>query len=483
MRRALAVAIAAAAVLLRFPSLEYRPMHADEAVQAAKLGALLENGSYRYDPADHHGPALPYLGWIAARAAGARSYAALSERMLRFVPAVAGTLAAIGILLFARGLGAPAALAAAALTAVSPAMVYYSRYYIPEMLLVAACGAAILCGWRYAIAPQLRWAVLAGICAGAAFAVKETAVLALAAGAAGLAATCAWRRVRPAHAAAAVASALVVVALGFGAALPAFFASFPEYAARAAAGGRHAHPWHYYFGLVTSGPVWMDAAVLPLAAAGAWISFRRPAGLGRFLAVYTTVLAALYCAIPYKTPWCMLGFWHGVLLLAGIGAGELLRLRPKMGGAVLTAIACIGAFQAQRASFHYSADPRNPYVYAHTTTGIYKVRDRMERLARAYPDRAALEIQVFSDQNLWPLPWYLRRFPNVRWWTGVPESLAPAPVVLLSPAFEPALTRLLYESRPPGQRELYMTLFDDVQLRPGVELHGYAAKTVWDRLE
>ncbi|MCU0247629.1 MAG: hypothetical protein MUC42_13730, partial [Bryobacter sp.] len=35
---------------LRFPDLDARPMHADEAVLADKTGTLLETGVYRYDP-------------------------------------------------------------------------------------------------------------------------------------------------------------------------------------------------------------------------------------------------------------------------------------------------------------------------------------------------------------------------------------------------------------------------------------------------
>jgi predicted membrane-bound mannosyltransferase len=38
-----------------------RPMHTDEAVDAIKFGALLEKGSYIYDPAEYHGPTLNYF--------------------------------------------------------------------------------------------------------------------------------------------------------------------------------------------------------------------------------------------------------------------------------------------------------------------------------------------------------------------------------------------------------------------------------------
>jgi hypothetical protein len=46
---------------------------------------------------------------------------------------------------------------------------------------------------------------------------------------------------------------------------------------------------------------------------------------------------------------------------------------------------------------------------------------------------------------------------------------------------EPALIRKLYELPPPGQREMYMSIFDRyIELRPQVELRGYASKSLWD---
>jgi hypothetical protein len=56
-----------------------------------------------------------------------------------------------------------------------------------------------------------------------------------------------------------------------------------------------------------------------------------------------------------------------------------------------------------------------------------------------------------------------------------------APLILATPDMEPALVRKLYELPPPGQRELYMNIFErPVELRPQVEIRGYAAKSLWD---
>jgi hypothetical protein len=54
-------------------------------------------------------------------------------------------------------------------------------------------------------------------------------------------------------------------------------------------------------------------------------------------------------------------------------------------------------------------------------------------------------------------------------------------VILATPDMEDALVRRLYELPPPGQRELYVNIFDRlIELRPQVELRGYAVKPLWD---
>jgi hypothetical protein len=154
---------------------------------------------------------------------------------------------------------------------------------------------------------------------------------------------------------------------------------------------------------------------------------------------------------------------------------------------VLAALLLAGAahlgWQAWSASFRFPADPRNPYVYAHTSTDVFTIVDRLNELARAHPDGLGMPLQVVSRENLWPLPWYLRRFTRVEWWTGVSEQARSAPVVLITPDMEEALVHRLYDLPPPGERELYVSAFErPVELRPGVELRGYAANGLWEEL-
>ena len=154
----------------------------------------------------------------------------------------------------------------------------------------------------------------------------------------------------------------------------------------------------------------------------------------------------MYAAIPYKTPWCLLGFLHGMILLAGVGAVWLVQgVRGTAVRAVLSIVLISAgahlAWQAFSGSFRFAADPRNPYVYAHTGTDVFPIVERLMALARAHPDGLAMPLQIISRENLWPLPWYLRGFSGVRWWNGVSDEAENAPVIVLTPEMEPALVR------------------------------------------
>lgn len=509
-------AIIVLAAALRFPALDLRPMHADEAVHAAKMARLLEQGRYEYDPEEYHGPTLNYLTSVPARLRGAARYADLDEVILRSVPAAMGVLLVAAHLLLVPLIGLPVAALSALLTAVSPAMVYYSRYYIQETLLVCFSFFALISICRYLRAPRWGWAIGAGLSAGLMAATKETWVIAGASMAAALCFVLVFGRTsatihpppggrwRLRHLVAAVLVAGAVSALFFSSFLSNprgiidSVLSYRTYVERAAgASSWHVYPWHFYFGLLLffhldGGPVWTEALIAGLALVGLLAAAvrvgipgvdRRTLGL---LSIYTVTITALYASIPYKTPWCLLGFLHGFALLAGVGAAYIVgSARSAAVRAVVVVLLAAGSvhlgWQAWAGSFRYGADPRNPYVYAHTSTDVFQIADRIEKLARAHPQHLGMPIEVISRQNLWPLPWYLRRFSAVQWATGVVETGTIAPVMLTTPDIEGEVVRKLYELRPPGQRELYVNIFDaPVELRPQVELRGYAVKSLWD---
>ena len=517
---ALILLIAAAAAAIRLSQLSERPMHGDEAVNAYKLGETIEGRGYEYDPREYHGPTLNYLALIAARLGGVGSYVGLTEFILRVVPVVFGTLLILLLLPLGDGLGRMAAVFAALFMAVSPAMVFYSRYFIHEMLLVCFTAGVIVCGYRYLKRPAMLWALLAGVCLGLMHATKETFIIALGSmGAALLVMLYArWRtgqwvndikRVKPVHCAVMLLAAAVVSVTFFSS----FFSNaggvldsvltYSTYLDRAGPTGLHEHPWHYYLGLLghyqfADGPVFSELIVLPLALVGLGFTVRGSveganAGLLRFVALFTVLMTVFYSLIPYKTPWCLLSFYHGIILLAGVGVACLFRFKSIVFRLALGGLLLVGtwhlAWQSDATNNEYNADSRNPYVYAHTGSDIFRIADRVKEMAQAHEEGLATPIQIYCPGNdYWPLPWYLRGH-RVEYTNTVAEASQSAPVILIQPPLEEALMRKLYELPPPGQKELYMHLFDEngretkMELRPGVEMRGFVAKSLWDRFE
>ena len=507
--------VALGAFATRVPRLSMRPMHTDEAVHADKFGALLDTGAYEYDPYEYHGPTLNYSTLLAAWLSGRQAYGEITEVTLRIVPVVFGATL-IGLTAFLlTGLG-PAAVVAAVFTAVSPAMFFYSRYYIQETLLVCLTFGAIVSGYRYARTKALAWMISAGLSLGLMHATKETCVIAFGAmGLAGmllalihLARQRSWRGSLAAvplwHVVVGLVAALGVSAVFYSS----FFTrsqgiwdSYLTYATYLARGGghdtTHVHPWHYYvqtlaFARYDGGPAWSEGAILLLAIVGLVVAVRGEpicgldARLIRFIAMYTVALTAVYSAIPYKTPWCLLGFLHGMILLAGAGAVALLswvrRPAARMVVAGLLAVAAGHlAFQSYRGSFTYHSDSRNPYVYAHTTEDIFAVVDQVKAFAGLNGLGESVPIQVAcSGKDYWPLPWYLRSYA-VAWSAELPPGIGP--LIVISDDLEGALAHRLYVETPTRDRRMYMYLFDDpyyMWLRPQIKLLGFVRKDLWE---
>jgi len=150
------------ALAFRCPRLDERPMHNDEAVNAIKFGDLWQHGAYKYDPNEHHGPSLFYITLAIARLTSSPDFEHLSETKLRLVAVLFGVGLILLLPLVADGLGRKATIWAALFTAISPAMVFYSRYYIHEMLLVFFTFLALAASWRYWRSRKIGWALLAG---------------------------------------------------------------------------------------------------------------------------------------------------------------------------------------------------------------------------------------------------------------------------------------------------------------------------------
>ena len=83
----------------------------------------------------------------------------------------------------------------------------------------------------------------------------------------------------------------------------------------------------------------------------------------------------------------------------------------------------------------------------------------LERLAEVSPEGHAMTIHVVTPENYWPLPWYLRRFEQVGWWSAPPADPY-APVVIASSKLQLALDEPTSDLDPRGRREFKALLRD-----------------------
>ena len=515
-------------------------MHTDEAVHAVKLGTLYDTGAYTYNPHEYHGPTLYYFTLPLLWLAGHDTYADIeSEVPLRATPVVFGVGLILLLMLVGDGLGRRAALWAALLTTFSRLWFFTVGTTFRRCCWSSSQFALITFAWRYLQSGRVVWAMLWGSALGLVYATKETSVIAIACMFAAFAVVFVWGRragitredesesprhsalqCRPRHLFAAVIIAVLVSI----ACLSAFFTnpqaimdsmlSFGHYLQRSTTGdsstsglATHRHPWYYYLQMLAYvryglGPWWSEALILSLGIVGIgrvllsrialneMTSIDGNIHLLRFLAIYTLLMTAIYAMIHYKTPWCMLGFLHGFILMAGVGAttlfqgvGKLVRgERPGLsavGRGLQLVVAMVLLFgvthlgvQAYRGGKVFYADKRNPYVYAHTAPDLIRLVDRIEAVAEVSPEGHALYVNVMApNADYWPLPWYLRRFGQVSF-KNEPSDDPDAAIIIAAPSFEQVLDAKL---RAEYQKEYF-------GLRPATLLLAYVRIDLWQAM-
>ena len=492
------------ALLFRVVLLDLRPMHHDEANQAVKFGNLLEKGEYRYDRTDHHGPSLYYLTLPSAWLFSQKTLASLDERTLRLLPAVFGACILLLFLLVKKELGRDTVIYSGLLLAVSPVFVFYSRFYIQEMLLVFFLVGFLVSVWKCLTHPTLGWAVLAGLFSGMMYTTKETSIIAFGAALGGLGFVLLLRKRGQEgisfgrRAFFLLAGAMVFFVITW-LLFSSFFQnpggwadsirSFGSYFVKASRPETHAHPWLYYLKMLSfskygHGPFWSEGLILGLAVFGSAAAFHKRLSAGRstsflkFIFFFTFICLLIFSSIAYKTPWNLMPFYIGFILLAGSGISSLLRVvRKPPFRAGIFALLGLGilhlGLQAYRSSFVYNADPRNPYVYAQTSPDFLNLVQRIQDIASLHPNGQDMLVKVISGPyETWPLPWYLRQFGRVGYWQDVESAgdLEGMPLIIASME--------MLDTMPSVVRESYQLEF--FGLRPEVLMAVFIRGDLWE---
>jgi len=455
------------AFVLRLPNLAQRPFHNDESVNALKFRTLWKTGEYKYDPNEYHGPILHYATLPFQKFSG-QNIDEEKEDVLRFAPVTFGALSLLLLFLFKNALGRRGVFCVATLMAVSPSLVFYSRYYIHEIFFFTFLLLFLGALWKYSQTCKLRWIVTVGASIGLMHATKETFVFNIVAAGAGLFLLLSLekfkgtginfiKRIPLSHWCLGVLAAAIVNIILFSS----FFTnasgpmdSFRTYIpwfTRAAGETPHNWPWYYYlkyyfFFTRDGGPFFTEAIILPFSMLGIWAGFKDHFNspirrLSIFLTGYTLILAAIYCVISYKTPWCFIAVIQGLILLAGLGFRYAMTTWKNKIVQTIVLVLLIGGsihlvYQAHLLNDVYYEEPKNPHVYAHTISDAKRIVRTVDLLSQAMPKGKLPLTQVIAKNNdCWPLPWYLRKYENFTgYYATVPEQVI-GDIIILSPEF------------------------------------------------
>jgi uncharacterized protein (TIGR03663 family) len=130
------------ALLIRLFDLGERVFHHDESVHASFTLKLLNTGQYTYDPS-YHGPFLFHSTAVIFHFLG------INDTTARLIPVFFGVAAIPLLFLLEKEIGRRGVLWSAFLLAFSPSMVYYSRFFRNDSIIVFCTLATVAGGVRY----------------------------------------------------------------------------------------------------------------------------------------------------------------------------------------------------------------------------------------------------------------------------------------------------------------------------------------------
>ncbi len=429
--RITAFSILVVAAILRFWDIGLKPPHFDEGINGWFAERIAEEGHFRYDPTNYHGP-LHFYVVFAAQSLFGRSIEAL-----RFPVALVG-LGCVWVALFGyrRHLGERAALFFGTFLAISPAMVFVSRYAIHEIWLLFFCmltalGVLDLSTRRLQSGVWLLWTGVFGMVL-----TKETYVIHL------LAFLLAYptllltqRYIFPdspqplntgqhdkldlvsfcrASLPAFTLGLLLVLYFYSGnfhyfRGLSGLWTTFFAWSETGMEASGHEKPFYYWFQLFLR---YEWAALLGILASARFI-LPSPGPL-RWLVISGAGAAVAYAIIPYKTPWCVIMvMWTFPLALAWVLDEGCKQARWALPTIILFSVTGLHAIgMSVWLNFFHFDNPREPYVYVQTHREIHRFLDPLLESAERNP-LLYHQAGAILEQSPFPLPWLLGDFPMV----------------------------------------------------------------------
>ena len=119
---------------------------------------------------------------------------------------------------------------------------------------------------------------------------------------------------------------------------------------------------------------------------------------------------------------------------------------------------------------HLANDSRNPYAYVPTSKDAAKVERWLHELS-ALPDAPSLTPIAVIGQEYWPLPWYLRTFETIGYWSTPVQGIIDLPMIFAMPAQTQACDKLLGTTHTQLPRGLRANVAVTLYLRNDIWQH------------
>jgi uncharacterized protein (TIGR03663 family) len=413
-------------VLFRFYDLGIRPPHHDESVNGWFVDGMFVKGFYHYDPHNYHGPLYFYLLGLF------RAVFGRSIEVLRAVTVIAGGLLTFSPFLFRRWIGERAAWISVFVFAVSPAIVFFSRYAIHEIPF-ALSTVLFFYFWLRAREEKFSWKILTGLglTLGSLACLKENFIIFIAC----LLIAEVMNRIygkekklpsQYHYYSGSLLIAFFMIVLVYSAlgrdedGISNFFAAFQFWSETGSKGNGHEKPFFYWIKIMLAHewPTLIGLFLAPMAL------LKVPQGF-RLLSIVSVGVFLAYSIVSYKTPWCLVCFQWGFILIFGYWVSKLWEKMLPLATVLLLLVGFQGVISAYEVSY-VNVDAENEYyIYGQTYRSfmqpVGKIIDRVKDNATL---KDQLRIQVISGFT-WPLPYLLGEIRQVGYYgeNNAPEVL------------------------------------------------------------
>ena len=444
-------------VLFRFYDLGARPIHHDESVNGWFVDGILAKGFYSYDPQNYHGPFFFYILTLFEKIFGR------SVEALRIPTVIIGSAITFTPLLFRKWLGDLGAFFSCLIFALSPALVFYSRYSIHETFFVFSM---ILFFYNWLKVRKEGFTVQSvfgfGLTLGLLATLKENFVLF--GGCLVLSEGILWIiGMKPSAklnsrfwfslgASFLIGFLFIVICFtGFfqdGEGITKFLKAFELWSETGSHGNGHQKPIYYWLSLMLNYE-WPALIGLGLA----FFSIKKGPMALRLLAVLSVSHWLVYSLVSYKTPWCMMSFYWGLILIAGywFSVWYQTNLKALVIAGLMGGLSWSG-YLAYDVSYLNPDQDGHPYIYGQTYHDmLVPLKEIVDRGLANPALHDSLRIQVVSSFT-WPLPYVLGEFKQVAYYgqQNTPPTLE-GDYVIMDKDFEPEMSRRLQGSYLRGE--------------------------------